>query len=295
MSTITTTDLSSCGPGADPDAGYKFTVAGGAVTAMTRVDGSHSTTLKLPTGATFAVAATSITETLTGTAATTKLTYVQDAKDATLYHLGSETVTYATPSTVSGSHTLGYGFTIANGAVTAMQVTEGSGTRTSTHTEKIGATTTFAVGADGSVTETVVRGNEIDVTTYVKSGTAGLYAVASETDTSIQTGGSATHLSVDAGDRARFTIDAKGTVGAVQQVLADGSAKAVTLGSATAWTQLEAGYVLEVITRGKSASYELYHDGNGDGVYTEAAHGAGSTVDLVGLKAQISAAIDHVL
>jgi hypothetical protein len=279
-------------------AGYKFDISNGTVTAEQRVAGDHTSAVRIPAGATFAVASGSVTETITGTHATEILQFVADASDATLYHLASEKTVIASPTTVFGDSTFGYGFTIAGGVVTAMSLTETHGSHTSTHTLHTGPTTSFTVGADGTVTETYIAGHTIESTTYAPSGTAGLYAVTIETATFIQPGSATTLLDIDPRDRAKFTIDASGAVSAVQQVLADGSTRSVTPGTSTTatttYSQLAAGYVVEVHTHASHSSYEVYHDGNGDGVYTEVAHGSGTTVDLVGLKSQISAAIDGV-
>lgn len=279
----------------DSISGYKFNISGGTVTSEQRVTGSHTTTVRIPDGATFAVGNGSVTETIAGTHATETLQFAVDASDATLYHLVSEKTVVASPTTVYGNHTFGYSFTIANGAVTAMSVTETHGTHTSTHAVPIDSTTTFSVAADGTVTETAISGRTIETTTYAPSGSAGLYAVTSETDTHIQPGSATTLLDIEPHDRARFTIDASGAVTGIDRVLADGSTRTVTPNSGTTYSQLAAGYVLEVRTHGSHTAYEVYHDGNGDGIYTEVAHGSGSAVDLVGLQTQISAAINTVL
>ena len=276
--------------------GFKFDITNGQVTGIERVLGSHTISLRLPGDASFAVGAGTVTETRTDTHGTETIQFVQDAGDATLYHVGSDLIVVASPTTSYGTDlTFGYGFTIANGAVTAMQVTQGHGTHSTTRTIPAAPASSFALGADGHVTQTSVHDNVIETVTYVPSGTAGLYAVASDAATFVQTGGSATHLDVEAYDRARFSIDASGAVTQVQQVRADGSTRTLTPGADTSYKQLEAGYVLEVQTHGSRSSYELYHDGNGDGVYTEVAHGSGTTVDLVGIKAQISAVINTLV
>ena len=280
---------------AAPVEGYKFDITNGQVSGIERVFGSHAQTLRLPGDATFTVGATSVTETLAGKQSTETIQFVQDASDAMLYHVGSEQTSVTALTTVYGSHTFGYEFTIANGAVTAMQVEDGGGSHTFSHTVQTGPTTTFAVDAGGGVTETSVYGNTIATTSYVQPGGAGLYAVAADTQTFVQAGGSATHLDVQPYERDKFVIDGSGAVSQVQQVRSDGSTRTITPNSATTYSQLEAGYVLEVRTHGTHSSYELYHDGNGDGIYTEVAHGPGSAVDLVGLKAQITPAIAGVL
>jgi len=49
------------------------------------------------------------------------------------------------------------------------------------------------------------------------------------------------------------------------------------------------------VTVGTHSAYEVFHDGNGDGIYTAVAHGTGTTVDLVGLKAQLLPSIEAVV
>lgn len=271
------------------DGNYKFDISNGQVTGESRVVGSHTVSVHIPIGATFSVGSGSVTETITSARGAQTLNFTADASDATLYHLTSSSTVFA--AATSGA----IGFTIANGTVTAMTVSDTHGNHTGTHTVPISATTSFSVGADGSVTRTEIEGHAIETTVYKLAGASGLYAAVSETETFIQSGGSSTVLDVEAHDRAKFTIDASGTVTGIARVLADGSTKTVTPGASTTYSQLAAGYVLEVQTHGSHTSYEVYHDGNGDGIYTEVAHGSGATVDLVGLQAQISSTINAVL
>ena len=268
--------------------GYKFVIANGAVTGLSRVDGTHTSTLRLPTDASFTIGTSGITETRSTTKATETIQFVQDATDSSLYHIASDLLVFNT-STSSANNA--YTFTISNGAVTAQQHVHGS----STNSETLSPTSKFVVGSDGKIVETTIHDNVIETITYVAGSTAGQYVIASDAKTFVQVGSATTALDVEACDRTKFTIDASGAVTQVQQVKLDGSASTQTLGSNVSYKQLEAGYVLEVLTRGSHTSYEVYHDGNGDGIYTEVAHGSGSTVDLIGLKAQISATIDAVL
>ena len=180
------------------DSAYKFDISNGQVTGENIVFGSHTVPLHIPADATFCFGSGSVTETITGTRATHTLQFAADASDATLYHLTSEqTVVTAPTTTYDNGSTFGYSFTISNGAVTAMQVTDTHGTHTSTHTLRISPTTTFSVGADGSVTATTVEGHTVESTVYTPSGTAGLYAVSSETDTFIMAGSATTCLNFD--------------------------------------------------------------------------------------------------
>jgi hypothetical protein len=43
-----------------------------------------------------------------------------------------------------------------------------------------------------------------------------------------------------------------------------------------------------VVTHGSQTSYVVFYEASGSGPYTEIAHGHGSSVDLVGLKAQLA-------
>lgn len=274
--------------------GFTFTVTNGHVTGLARVHGTHTAALKLPANATFVVGTDSITETLTQTKETIVRQFVHDSASSTLYHVGSETVTVTTPTTTYGNgYTFGYGFTVVNGKVTAEQVTTGVSGHTHSHHVAIAPTANFVVNGT-QITETLVVGNVIETIKFVQTGTAGLYAVASDSKTFVQAGNATTLLSVEPFERAKFTLDASNHITQVQSVHPDGSVSTVKAHTGTTFTQLAAGYVVETITHGNHSSYEVFHDGNGDGIYTSVAHGAGVTVDLVGLKAQIPALIDAV-
>jgi hypothetical protein len=136
--------------------------------------------------------------------------------------------------------------------------------------------------------------NVIEQIKFAPSGTAGLYAVVSDSQTFVQAGNATTKLSVEPFERAKFTLDASNHITQVQTVRPDGTLKTVTTHSDTTFAQLAPGYVVETVTRGGHSHYEVFHDGNADGIYTAVAHGDGTTVDLVGLKAQISGVIDAV-
>lgn len=274
--------------------GFTFTVTNGQVTGLARVHGTHTSPLKLPANATFVVGTDSITETLTQTKETIVRQFVHDSVSSTLYHVGSETVTVTNPTTTYGNgYTFGYGFTVSNGKVTAEQITSGASGHTHSHKVAIAPTASFVVNGT-QITETLVVGNVVETIKFVQTGSAGLYAVVSDSKTFVQAGSATTHLSVEPFERAKFTLDASNHITQVQSVHLDGSVSTVKPHSGTTFTQLAAGYVVETVTRGNHSRYEVFHDGNGDGIYTSVAHGAGTTVDLVGLKAQISGVIDAV-
>nr|WP_315396878.1 hypothetical protein [uncultured Duganella sp.] len=201
---------------------------------------------------------------------------------------------YSHPAGVFGDHA-GYSFTVENGAVTAVQITTKFGATTLSSTVPVGPTTTFSIGADGTVTENVVYGHSIERTDFKLSSETGLYSKTAVTVSDIPANGATTQLDVAPYARATFTFDANGAISAAQHVLPDGNKLTMNPGATLAYSALEPGYVLETRTVGGYTYNEVYHDGNGDGIYTGVAHGSGTTVDIVGLKAQITGAIDSVL
>lgn len=246
------------------------------------------------------VTGTVITETLTKSWGTQTIQYTQDASDATLYHITSETKTVAAPSTTDsdGNGDIhGYTFTIAAGAVTQIQrihitTDDDSNGVTETHSRDVQPGQSFTVNADGTITETILSGSAIKTIQFVADSSTGLYAIAAETTTYIQAGSATTLLNVQPFDRDIFIFDDTGAITQVEAVRPDDSSTPLKTSANTSFTQLETGYVLETITKGNKSYFEIYHDGNGDGTYTSIAHGTGSTVDLVGLKTQIDATID---
>ncbi|SDD32237.1 hypothetical protein SAMN05428966_10416 [Massilia sp. PDC64] len=266
----------------------RFTISDGQVTGIEHVIGSRTIASSLPAGATFAVGAGTVTETLTRGTATATLTWTVDASDTGLYHLTQEVRSFDT----TAADTPTYGFTVTGGAVTAMTQTFGrSGW---SHTVAVADLAASVFTVDGNtVTETAIRGNTLETLRFTTTdGTT--YKLASETFTVIPVGSAATALDVEPYERMRFTFDGS-TVTTAQSVKPDGTTVDVHLGTTVAYAQAAAGYVVETITRGSHTYYEVFHDGNGDGIYTAVAHGQGSTVDLVGLQAQITPQIDTLL
>ena len=280
--------------GASEPHGLAFSITDGQVTAMQRVLGANTFNLKLPSNATFSVdqITNTVTETLTGSKVTETRQYTPDRVSTNLYHLTSETETVANPTTTNAKgNTSGYTFTITGGTVTGMQFEWGNASHTHTQNLRIPPASNFSVNGT-SVSETLIHGNTVETLNFVQSESAGLYAVASDNITFIQQGKSATPLSVNPFDQSKFILDASGNVEQVQHVRADGTATTVTPNSNTTYNLLAPGYIIETVTHGANISFELYHDGNGDGIYTAIAHGSGTTVDLVGIQGQLSPAAD---
>ena len=283
---------------AKTSAGFEFTITNGQVTGIDTVFGTHTHSLTIPSTASFMITDTAITETLSKSWGTESIVYTLDATDPTLYHITSETKTIAAPSTTDSDGDIhGYAFTIANGAITGVQVVEKDSDddgETETHNRDVLPGQSFNLNADGSVTETILSGNTVKTLQFVADGSTGLYAVAAETTSYIQAGSAATRLNVQALDRDSFTFDATGAITQVETVRPDGSIQVLKASANTSFTELETGYVLETFSKGSKSYFEIYHDGNGDGIYTSVAHGNGTTVDLVGLKAQIDATVESL-
>jgi hypothetical protein len=275
-------------PGFELSAGdVRFTIMDGQVTGREHVIGAWSIDTGLPSNATFAVSGGTVTETLTRGTSTATLTYTVDAADPGLYHLTQEVRSFDTASTTTPT----YGFTVTGGAVTAVTQTFGTSGWTDVIDAAHLAASAFAVSGN-TVTETKIRGNTLETLQFTTTdGTT--YKLASETLSVVQAGTAATALDVEPHERMRFTFSGDTVTGA-QSLKPDGTAVDVS-DAHVAYAQAAAGYVVETHTRGAHTYYEVYHDGNGDGIYTAVAHGAGTTVDLVGLQAQISAQIGALL
>jgi hypothetical protein len=268
---------------------FEFTVSNDQVTAEAVVFGQHTEAIRIPGDAAFTVTGSTISETITGAHAVDTTTFTPETASPALFQISAQTQTVTSPSTTDADgHVFGYSFTVANGAVTAEQVVTGA-SAAAAHIHDLCAPpdASFAVsGAD--VTETVVQGHEVEVSTFAPSGTMGLFALASRTESFIPVGAATTQLSVDPFERDAFTFGPSGSVATVSQVHADGTTTAITPHSDETFSLLAPGLVEETVTHGSHTTFEVFDDGNGDGVYTAVAHGEGSTVDLASLQAQLT-------
>jgi hypothetical protein len=268
----------------------QFTITDGQVTGLARVIGSNAIPVRLPSDATFTVGTGTVAETVTSGTTSEVLTYAVDTADSTLYHLSQDVRTFDTAAASARSYT----FTVTDGSVTALSESVGtSGNVRTVDITKLAATT-FTVDGN-TITATTVHDNVLETLQFTSTdGTT--FHLASDTQAFATLGSATTALDVDAYDRLSFTFSGD-TVTAARVVKADGTTAAVsTHGNATvAYTQPGAGYVVQTTTSGTRSTFELFHDGNGDGIYTEVAHGTGTTVDIVGLQAQITTAIDALL
>jgi hypothetical protein len=272
------------------DLDYQFTIDAGHVTAMQQVVGGQAYDLPLPDKATssFGVGTNTVTETLLKPNSATVIVYVQEAGSTTLYDKADVTTTFTDPSTAHG----GYAFAFdSSGAVTAEQRAEVEHGHTHAETVHLPLDAVFSVSS-GAVTEQYAKGNEIDTISFAQPSGSTLYAVQYVEKTYIDAGAATTSLDVDADDRMTFSFDSSGAVTQAQRIDPHGGAHTVA-GSHVAFIQLGAdnSYVEKVTTHGSHSEYAVYYAGQStNGVYTEIAHGAGSTVDLAGLQAQVHAA-----
>jgi hypothetical protein len=275
------------------DLEYQFTITGGHVTAMQEVLGSHTHDLPLPSNAYFSVGAGTVTETLIGPDSVKVIVYDQQA-GSTLYDKIDVSKTFTHPSTAHG----GYAFTVnSSGVVAAEQHVEIHGGLTQTENVHIPLGAVFSAWPS-MVFEQTVKGNEIDTITYIKPAGSTLFAVQNSEQTYIEAGSATTLLDVNPEKRMEFTFDTSGNVTQAQRLDPDGVLNAVLPSPHVAFIRLgsDNSYVEKLTTHGSESSYVVYYEGQStNGVYTEIAHGSGSTVDLPGLHAQVTAAEQTLL
>jgi hypothetical protein len=229
------------------------------------------------------IGGSSVTETITATNQTTTLTYDLASGSTSQYVLASETVTY-TPSTSSSTPTVTYAFTESGSTVTGITRTVTEGSYSYSANLSLNPTDVFTI-ASGTVTETSISGNSVETVTY--SGSGSLYSISAIKTSFIAQGSATTALDVNPYDRVDFTISG-GTVTALSAVSASGTVTPLSSNSHIAYSLLATGFVEEVVTHGSQTSYVVFYEASGSGPYTEIAHGHGSSVDLVGLKAQLA-------
>jgi hypothetical protein len=272
---------------------FGFTISGTSVTAMSVLKGTSSFALKLPTNATF-VASTEngiakVTETITKTASTETIVFGAESATSTAFHPVSDTIAVSAPATsLASGATVGYEFVTTNGSITDVQKTVTS--NRTTHSVDAGPSgAIFAKNADGSITETFVQGNAIETIKFVQPTGSTLYAIASDTKTFIPAGTSTTRLDVHPEDRLDITLTGN-SVSAVQSVAPNGVKSSVALSANLVFQEVTAGdpsLIQATTTYNGQSGYELFLKSTTTGLYTEIAHGAGTTVDLIGVQTQL--------
>lgn len=164
------------------DETFKFTIdTNGQVTGISMVGAQYDHVLSVPDGTTFTNYGNKVTEIVIGDRSTVTVIYTQDAADTSIYHVSSESTVFIAPST--DEHY--YRFTVAGDAVTSASEIFIFGTHT--HTRDLTSTpaSSFTASAAG-VTETRLAGDLIETLNFVRVGTSGEYALASDTKTVIE-------------------------------------------------------------------------------------------------------------
>jgi hypothetical protein len=201
-----------------------------------------------------------VTETLLYGSATETLTYVANDSNNGTYFLAHDLKTFDTRSANARS----YGFTVIDGILTSLA--EGRGVAGSTQTVDVTrlAATAFAINGD-TITETSVQENVVETLTFVaRDGSS--YHLAPSLKTFISAGDATTMLFVESTERMTFTLS-DDAVTAAMTVRPDrtlGTAHAP--GGVMTYSVAAEGYVVEILNDGTNAHYEVYYDGNGDGI-----------------------------
>lgn len=272
----------------DGNVSYQFTIANGAVTGedIVRGDG-HTHSVALTSADAFTLGTGTVTETITTSTGTNTIEFTLESGSTTLYQVSGTSYTIADPTgALPDGGTLTYDFTIANGTVTGESETLSFGTGTSTHSVETPGDAVFTIGTS-SITESWVSGNQVKTLTYSPLAGGG-YAISAGSSTLVAANGATTLLDVKPDRQATFTTDSSGNVTAAAFLNPDGHVVNVSANDHIAFSDLGSGFVEETLTSGNHSHYIVYFDGAGSGTYTDVAHGSGTTVDLVGLKAQIA-------
>lgn len=276
------------GVAADADRTLQFTITGGTVTAIQVTDGSQTFSPHIPSDATFTVGTGTVTETLAGEHSTTTIDYAAETSNPALYQVASVTTTVNSPTTLTGDGgSRGFSFTVSGGTVTAEQFTVSEGGDSHSEAVPIPSDAMFTVGV-GTITETFASGHGLETLTFAQPSGQTLYALASAQATVVPQGSATTALAIEPSERDEFTVSG-GAVTAAAHVNADGSTTNIALGDHVSFSQIAPNLVEEINSHGSHASFEVFATGaGGGGVYTAIAHGEGSTVDVVGLQAQLA-------
>jgi len=286
--------MSDFGSDRDDQLSYSFTITSGAVTAENVVHNGHTHEVHLSSIDSFTIGtgpgSAMVTETIKYDSATVTVDYALEAGSTTLYQVVGRSFTVTDPTgALPDGGTLTYGFTLSSGgAVTGETETITLGSSSITRTVHTPADAIFASGT-GTVTETWVSGDQVKTTTFTELKGTTNYVVSEVSSSLVLQGSATTALDVRPNEQALFTITSSGTVTAAELVRPDGDTVTITPDSHYALTQLAPGYVEAVIGDGNHTHFAVYYNGSATGgAYTEIAHGNGSAVDLVGLKAQIA-------
>ncbi len=273
-------------------ASFGFTIGASGVTAMNLVMGTKIIPLKIPANEKFVVDAVAgtVKATFTTAKSTAAVVYGQDPANKSIYHVLSETTTITAPTTTTAHGTEGYSFITTGSVVTGLQEVTTHKTTTTTQTLHVSPNAVFTGAVGSTITETSVQGNSIVTTTFVQPVANGLYVEQTHNITLIQAGTATTLLDIEPLDHLKLTLSGN-SVTQIQALSRSGVATTITPHSGVAFQEVTAGdprLVEETYTNGTHTTYKLFLQSSADGTYTEIAHGTGTSIDLVGINAQLS-------
>lgn len=182
-----------------------------------------------------------------------------------------------------------FSFTLTDGKVSAGSLTLPNGTSVALPTS--GGVVYAVSGSD--ITATLTTAGRVDQLRFSDADGDGLYNVVASSH--VDTAAPQTNvLGFNLREAIKVTLDsAASDVVAVSQVRWDGTERVLlsadVVPANTDWS-VSQGLVVETHTLPNgSTHWEVYRDGNADGVYTEVASGTGDVIDLVGVVAQTDA------
>lgn len=182
-----------------------------------------------------------------------------------------------------------FSFTLSDGKVSAGSLTLPNGNSVALPTS---GGVTYAVSGS-EITTTLTTADHVDQLRFGDADGDGLYNVIASSH--VHTAAPSTNvLGFGLREAIKVTLDSAATdVLAVSQVRWDGSERVLlsadVVPTNTDWS-VSQGLVVETHTLPNGTTHwEVYRDGNADGVYTEVASGTGALIDLVGVIAQTDA------
>jgi hypothetical protein len=183
-----------------------------------------------------------------------------------------------------------YSFTVLDGAVTTASMKLSSGT-----TVSMPLNTGIVYSVSGSdIVATRSTSQAIDTIVYRDTNANGLYEIVAnaQVETTVPTVNMQGFVSRE---QLKMTLGADGVVTGVSQLNGKGGEKvllsAAVSNSSTSWT-VQQNLLVETSTSGSGlARWEIFRDGNKDGIYTEVAHGTGPLIDLTGVVTATNAVV----
>ncbi len=184
-----------------------------------------------------------------------------------------------------------FSFTLIDGKVSAGSLTLPNGDSVTLPTS--GGVVYAVSGSD--ITATLTTGDRVDQLRFSDADGDGLYNVVASSH--VNTAAPQTNvLGFSMREAIKVTLDSTAAdVVAVSQVGWNGNERVLlsadVVPTNTDWS-VSQGLVVETHTLPNgSTHWEVYRDGNADGVYTEVASGTGDLIDLVGVVAQTDAVV----